>query len=178
MWATRSTASPPAIVEPGSHVESGSSAEPGGPLITGWAWRANTWAEIGGVFLERFSPDAFTDALASHGSDVRAIFEHGRDAAAGNRPLGTIRTLRPDGYFEIEPLEGARYVDELLPGIRAGLFRMSFAFSPVQTDLRSKPGKSPWNARALPEVTVQKANLREISVTAFPAYKATSVKLY
>jgi hypothetical protein len=89
--------------------------------------------------------------------------------------LGDITTLREDstgGYFETSLFEGIPPL--LMSGLRAGVYGMSFQFSVVKEDYRSRPGKSAFNPTGLPERTLKEVRLFEISCVTFPAYDGTS----
>jgi HK97 family phage prohead protease len=81
--------------------------------------------------MERIAPGAFKKTFREQPRPMRVLFQHGMDPQVGDKPLGPIRDLREDetgAYYEV-PLLDASYVrDQVLPGLRAGLYGASFRF--------------------------------------------------
>src|SRR5581483_281509 len=114
----------------------------------------NQWTRIwspDGAFMERVAPGAFSQTLAEQGDRVRLLLEHGKDARAGNRPLGEIVSLFEDDYglrFSAE-LFDVEYVNELRPALAAGQYSASFKFSPLLEDVEPRPKASAHNPNRL-----------------------------
>jgi len=118
-----------------------------------------------GRFIERFSPGAFADTLKSRGDQIKVLFEHGNDYAAGNKPLGTVRSLREDRIgvaYEVDLFDDASYVRDLMPGLRAGAYGASFRFR-VTDETWDDSGE-------LPSRTITGADVYEFGPVTFPAY--------
>jgi phage head maturation protease len=104
--ATRSSPAPAAAASPEVGAGAGTAVvAPGANLISGYFATFGDWANIGGAFLERNAPDAFTHSVAADRQRVRAIFQHGNDPTTGSKPLGRILTTKGDGFYEVEPLD-------------------------------------------------------------------------
>jgi HK97 family phage prohead protease len=151
----------------------------GGELIEGRVMPYLEWTEIRsldeGHFLERFFPGAFADQISKGIGRVRVLFEHGTDRLLGRQIIAKITQLqdRPDGlYYRAELLHGVPAL--VVSGLRAGLYGSSVRFRPIEAQRTRFPGRTDWNPRGLPEQTVQAAELRELSVVAFPAYMGTT----
>lgn len=148
--------------------------------ISGYGLRWNTWASINsereGRFLERFTAGSFNESI--RGGGVKLLFQHGRDPAIGERPLGPL-SLRDDGVglaFSA-PLLDTSFARDLAPGLRGGLFGASVRFSVVKDVVVPRPERSADNPRGLPERTIGAADLHELSLVTFPAYGSSSATL-
>lgn len=150
--------------------------EEAGATLTGHFAVFNQWTQIcswyEGDFLERVAPGAFTDVFRD-ASGVRVLYDHGYDGFIGNKPLGTITSLREDkvGAAYDVALFDAGYVNDLLPALRAGQMGASFRFK-VAGEAWVEPDKpTAWNPGKLPERTITKvAPLYEFGPVTFPAY--------
>jgi phage head maturation protease len=131
-------------------------------------------------FMERFAPDSLTRSMIEDRARIRSFFHHLGDPVLGARPLGPILTMRPDGFgafFEVELVRTRSIVDELVPGLRVGLYGASMLFRERGFRVVRRPPASSWNPDRLPEVTITEAQLVEFGPTAIPAYAATSSHL-
>ncbi len=152
-----------------------------GRTLHGYAVRWNAWTSIaGGAFLERFAPGSWDDSIRA-ATDIKVLAEHGMDPTIGLKPIATLRSLTDDGTgaaYEAELLD-APYVDELLPGLRAGLYGSSFRFTVPEggQTINRRPGKSTHNPAGVPEVTVTRANVVELGPTSIPAYAGSTASL-
>lgn len=152
-----------------------------GPVMSGHFAVFNQATEINslfeGNFIERFAPGAFKKTIRENRDGMRVLFQHGFDPQVGDKPLGPIRTLKEDGegaYYEV-PLLDASYVrEDVLPGLRAGLYGASFRFRVIREEIDEDPGASADNPRGLPERTVKEAEVREFGPVTFPAYEGAS----
>ncbi len=148
-----------------------------GPVMVGHFAVFNRWTEIDslweGRFLERISPGAFRKTFREGRDAMRVLFQHGHDPQVGDKPIGSIRDLREDdtgAYYEV-PLLDARYVTEdVLPGLRAGVYGASFRFRVIREEFVQEPKASAENPSALPERTIKEAVVREFGPVTFPAY--------
>ena len=53
------------------------------------------WAEIqdfDGTYLESIAEGAFAKTIAENRHGIRCLFQHGRDASCGSKPLGVVRS--------------------------------------------------------------------------------------
>lgn len=150
--------------------------EPGMPTLYGHFAVFNRWTEIDslweGRFMESIAPGAFKRTIERNRDSMKVLFQHGRDPAVGDKPLGPIRDLKEDdegGYYEVDMLDTA-YNREILPGLEAGLYGASFRFSVMKEQISEKPGVSDHNPDGLPERTIQEARVSEFGPVTFPAY--------
>lgn len=148
-----------------------------GPVMVGHFAVFNRWTEIDslweGRFLERIAPGAFRKTFREGRDAMRVLFQHGHDPQVGDKPIGSIRELREDdtgAYYEV-PLLDARYVTEdVLPGLRAGVYGASFRFRVLREEFVQEPKVSAENPAGLPERTIKEAVVREFGPVTFPAY--------
>jgi phage head maturation protease len=142
-------------------------------LMTGHFAVWNTKTTIRGEgpdFIEEFAPTSMDRTLAEDRQVV--MFEHGRDPSIGRKLLGEPVTLRPDrtgAFYEVQ-LFRAPYVDELIPGIRAGAYGASFKFSVLRDLWRPRAPKSSFNPRGIAERRVEEAVVAEFGPVVFGAY--------
>jgi len=148
----------------------------GMPTLFGHFAVFNRWAEIDSWFedhfLERIAPGAFKKTFRENRDKIRALFQHGRDPQAGDKPLGPITELREEDegpYYEV-PLLDTSYNRELVPGLEAGLYGASFRFEVMREERVEKPEASDDNPNALPERTLKEVRLFEFGPVTFPAY--------
>lgn len=153
-------------------------AETDDPILFGYFIRFNEWTEINsyweGHFLERFAPGSCKKTLREGRDSIRCLFQHGYDFTIGDKPLGPWQELREDGdegvYYEV-PLLDAPYVrEDLLPGLRAGLYGASVRFSVLREEVDKEPGESEHNPKGLPERTIKECRIYEGGPVTFPAY--------
>jgi HK97 family phage prohead protease len=136
----------------------------------------NEWTRISsmweGDFMERFAPGAWRKTISEQRDRIRALFQHGMDPQAGDKPLGPITLLEENdrgGYGEV-PLLDTSYNRDLLPGLRAGLYGASHRFSVLREEEVTNPEASEANPLGLKERTVKEARLMEFGPVTFPAY--------
>jgi HK97 family phage major capsid protein/HK97 family phage prohead protease len=152
-------------------------AEPDGPpMLEGHFAKFNEWTEIDsmweGRFMERIKPGAFKKTFAENRDRIQVLFQHGQDPVVGDKPLGPIEELEEDGVgarYRV-PMLDTSYNNDIIPGLKAGLYGSSFRFSVVKETLDSKPKRSAYNPEALPERTIDEARVFEFGPVTFPAY--------
>lgn len=134
------------------------------------------WTEINsyfeGQFMERLAPGAFKDTIRAKGDRVRVLYDHGADPSIGNKPLGTIRSLKEDSTgvaYEVG-LFDASYVNDLKPAIRAGALGASFRFKVTSEEWADPTRATKINPSKLPERTITGVDLYEFGPVTFPAY--------
>jgi phage head maturation protease len=130
--------------------------------------------------MERFLPRSLARTIIEDRARIRVLFQHGYDPVVHNKPIATIADLRdePGGAAYAARLLDASYVrDHVLPGLEAGSFGTSGTFRVLKDELRQRPAKSEYNPRALPEVSIVEARVREISAVTFPAYEGATAGL-
>ena len=130
----------------------------------------NSRSEDLGGFIETIAPYAFKDSM---GGDIRALIEHDATKLLGRTSSGTLKVLEDSQGIQIEITPpNTRTSDELLESIQRGdISGMSFGFS-------VPPDGDSWNVDQAPALrTVHRATLHEVTVTALPAYQATSVQV-
>lgn len=139
-----------------------------GRTIAGYAAVFNSTADIGDSFREVIAPGAFSGSMQN---DVVALIGHDRNRVLGRSSAGTLR-LREDGVglaVEIDLPDTTDGRDLAVLIERGDVSGMSFGF--VVT-------KQSWDETGrVPTRTIQAVDLREVTVTAFPAYDDTSIAL-
>lgn len=140
------------------------------PVIEGYAAVYDMWSEDLGGFREIIRPGAFTNSL-QRGDDVRALIDHDSSRIIGRTKSGTlsIRDTRKGLRVEIRPPDTASGRDLVTSIKRGDLDGMSFAFRTVSDRWGTE------NEEAVRELL--EADLRDVSVVAFPAYPQTEVAL-
>ncbi|WP_386692719.1 hypothetical protein O1Q79_00583 [Lonepinella sp. MS14434] len=123
-----------------------------------------------GDFIERFSPNAFAESLAS-GSDIRALFEHDYSKLLGRTKANTLK-LEEDKIglrFELTPPDTTLGRDLLVSVERGDISGMSFGFL-----VKSEQ----WDFDVTPcQRTIKNAELVEITVTSIPAYPESNIQI-
>lgn len=137
----------------------------------------NRWTEINswfeGRFMEQIAPGAFRKTIRENRDRIRALFQHGQDPQIGDKPLGPVDDLREDEtgvYYEVPLLEASYVREDILPGLKAGLYGSSFRFEVMRDDRVEDPGVSDHNPKGLPERTLKELRLFEFGPVTFPAY--------
>jgi phage head maturation protease len=148
-----------------------------GRLMTGHFAVWNTKTIIRGEgpdFIEEFAPTSMDRTLAEDRQVV--MWEHGRDPSIGRKLLGEPVTLRPDrkgAFYEVQ-LFRAPYVDDLIPGLRAGVYGASHRFSVVRDEYRPRAPKSSYNPRGIAERRVTEAVVKEFGPVIWGAYETAT----
>lgn len=144
--------------------------KPDGRKLTGYAARFNAETDLG-EFIEVIRPGAFTRTLAAATAvNIRAIYEHDGKSLLGRLGSGTLR-LSEDSEglaFELDLPDTTlgRDLAELVK--RGDVAGCSFGFLPV---------RDTWSEGAKPVRELRDVDLFEITITANPAYDATSVQV-
>lgn len=164
-------------VFPGAELRAAPDEDGDGTTLLGHFARFNEWTEIDslweGRFLERIAPGAFKKTFRESRDSIRVLFQHGRDPQIANKPLGPIRELREDdegAYYEVDLLEAPYVRDDLLPGLKAGLYGASFRFRVIREEINEKPKRSDANPDGIAERTIKEAEVMEFGPVTFPAY--------
>lgn len=145
-------------------------------VLEGYLSVFNEWTEIDsaleGHFLERVAPGSFKKTFAERAGRIRCIFHHGNDPSVGVRVLGPVEVLEEQeaGAYAEVPLLDTSYNRDLVPGIRAGLYGMSFRFKAIRQSVNRNPKRSAWNPKGLVERTLQELAVPEFGPTPFAAY--------
>ncbi|MCK1322763.1 HK97 family phage prohead protease [Bradyrhizobium sp. 156] len=138
-------------------------------IISGYAIRWSDTANIGGIFLERFDASAFDHCLAGN-PDIVALWSHQDD-----RPLGRVsnRTLRVKVdstglWYTLSPDPTSPLGQEAIASTQSGLVH--------QVSIRFYPEEESWSWAddETPLRVVTQAELIEVSLVTWPAYKNTS----
>jgi len=140
----------------------------------------DTWTRIDsmfeGQFLERVAQGAFKDTFRAQASQIRVIFQHGRDPQIGDKPLGAPDVLREDdqgAYYESE-LFDTPYVNDLLPALRAGQLGASFRFRVTKEEWVEPRKATATNPEKLPERTIRAVHHFEHGPVTWGAYSAAT----
>lgn len=154
------------------------------PSITGYFTVWDTWYEVNsffeGNFMERTVRGSAKKTIAENRSNMRALFQHGMDPVAGDKPLGPLVDLREDeigGFYQVDPLRNddgtlVDYVASIVPGLRAGLYGSSFRFRTIIEEWNDEPKPSAANPKGLPERTLREMKVYEMGPVTFPANPA------
>lgn len=139
------------------------------------------WYEIDsyweGAFLERTERGAFAKTIADRRDQIKVLYDHGFDPQIGNKVLGSITDLFEDAASpvgEVELFHTTSYVQDLLPGLRAGVYGSSFRFEILREEWNDEPGRSDHNPFGLPERTIKEVRLHEFGPVTFPANPAAT----
>ena len=164
-------------ITPGFELRSTEDDSTSAPIMYGHFSVFSEWTVIDsaweGLFLERVAPGCFAKTFSESRGSIKCLFQHGKDPTVGMKPLGDPSILKEDAigaYYEVPLLDDAQYVQELLPGLRAGLYGMSFRFSVIQDEYVQHPRRSDYNPRGLPERTLTEVRVREFGPCTFGAY--------
>lgn len=136
--------------------------------IAGYAAVFNSAADIGGCWVEVIMPGAFSETLRS-GQDVLALYSHELERLLGRQSAGTLRLKEDDKGLAVEidlpDTSDGRDVGVLVQ--RGDLKGMSFGFCVT---------KQEWDETVTPpKRTIMAVDLREVTVTADPAYDDTEI---
>ena len=127
--------------------------------------RIDSWE---GKFDETIARGAFTKTISERKPVLQ--FDHGRDAATGSVPIGSIEELREDksGLFVRARLHDNARVEPIRQAIASGAIDgMSFRFRVTREDWDDTPD--------VPKRTIREVELHEIGPVVFPAYDGPSV---
>jgi hypothetical protein len=121
-------------------------------------------------FHEQFSPGVFAECLARADCDLRALVDHDSAKLLGRQSAGTLRLTDTAAALEtLIDVPDVSYARDALVSIRRrDMSGMSFSFD-EQEDTWA------FNEDGTILRTVRKADIYEVTVTAFPAYPATTV---
>jgi HK97 family phage prohead protease len=141
------------------------------------------WIEVNsraeGHFRESFSRGAFSRYLSDseNSRGVRLLLDHGQNPIEGQLPVGVIDELRdsPEGLAYTARLFPGPYRDQIEAAVMARQMGSSVRFAPMRMDRNPRPARSASNPQGIPEHRVHEAQLREISLTTFPAYKSPTM---
>lgn len=167
-----------AFVAPDAAAVRADAADGNGRTLYGHFAVLDTWTEISsmweGNFLERIVPGAFDRTIAERGDQIKVLYDHGQDPQIGNKPLGSLTTLRGDGYYEVDLIRTSYNDDFVIPAAQAGLLGASFRFKVVRDSWVEPREASKRNPGKLPERSIEDVDLYELGPVTFPAYPKTS----
>lgn len=142
-------------------------AEEGGKrTLVGYAAVFNSPADIGGWWIERIEPGAFTQALSA---DVRALVDHDTGRVIGRTKSGTLRLSEDAKGLAVEiDIPNTTDGNDLWELVERGdISGMSFGF--IVT-------KQEWDETVEPPIrTIKEVELLEVSAVAFPAFDDTTI---
>ena len=160
-------------------------SEDGMPTLHGHFAVFDRWTEINSIFeghfMEKISPGAFSKTFQENREKIRVLFQHGRDNAIGDKPLGPIDILEEDNVgarYEV-PMLDTSYNRDLIPGLKANLYGASFRMrvtreNMLPSDHPDHPGKSDYNPDGLPERDIKEIACSEFGPVTFPAYQSAT----
>lgn len=137
-----------------------------GMTVAGYAAVFNSPADIGDMWQEVVAPGAFAETLRS-GSDVLALYSHEIERLLGRQSSGTLRLSEDERGLSVEidlpDTSDGRDVATLIK--RGDLKGMSFGFCVTHDE---------WDETTTPpKRTIHAVDLREVTITASPAYEDT-----
>lgn len=160
-------------------------ADQGAMVMSGRLAVFNDWTEIKSPverpyhFMERIAPGAFSKTIQENGHRLKVLFQHGQDAAIGQKPIGRIMRLEETNggvEYDVELLD-APYVDDLVPGLEAGLYGSSFQAHEVKSETVQRPKRSDYNPQRLPEITRKELKMLEFGPVTFPSYGEANARM-
>lgn len=146
-----------------------SESEDGTKTAAGYAALFNADTDIGGWWIERIAPGAFSKSLKEN--DVVSLLGHRADRPLGRKSRETLRLTEDDKglAFENDLPDTTDGRDLAVQLDRGDIEGMSFGFV---------TRKQEWDETQDPPIrTIIEAELHEITYTAFPAYPDTEVGL-
>lgn len=139
-----------------------------GQTVEGYAAVFNSAADICGMWKEVIAPGAFTDTLRS-GQDVLALYSHEVERLLGRASSGTLRLREDEKGLAVE-IDLPDTTDGRDVGVLVGrgdLRGMSFGFCVTHDE---------WDETVNPPLrTIHAVDLREVTITACPAYDDTEI---
>lgn len=142
-------------------------AEQAGPVIKGYAARYDEPTTIGGLYIEKIAPRAFSKTIQS--GDALALIAHDWSRVLGRQSAGSLRLKdTPLGlYFELDTDLTTPSGQEIFGNVRRRDVKgCSFGFFVLHDD---------WDDSGdVPVRTLLDIELLEISILANPAYESTS----
>lgn len=133
--------------------------------VFGTPTRIDSWE---GLFDETIARGAFAKTISERKPVLQ--FDHGRDAATGSVPIGSIAELREDskGLFVQARMHDNARVEPIRQAIASGAIDgMSFRFRVIREE---------WDESGdIPMRTINEVELFELGPVVFPAYESTSV---
>jgi uncharacterized protein len=146
--------------------------EDGGKYIEGYAMK---WEQLSqpigwfSKFREKFQKGAFRDYLSDSNTDTKFLIGHDIDKVLGRRKNSTLELLEDDTglFFRLTLPDTTAGTDTHKSVKRGDVDKISVGFIPLLQE---------WDETNEDDVkrTIVKANLPEISLTAWPAYEQTS----
>lgn len=153
-----------------TNIEKRAAAQPvavEGMTVAGYAAVFNSPADIGDMWQEIIAPGAFAETLRDANNDVLALYSHEIERLLGRRSSGTLRLNEDTKGLAIEidlpDTSDGRDVATLIK--RGDLKGMSFGFCVTHDE---------WDETVTPpKRTIHAVDLREVTITASPAYEDT-----
>ena len=143
-----------------------------GMTFEGYAARFNSPSDpIGGKFTEYIAPGAFTRSIKTRGYDVKLLWNHDTSQVLGSTRSGTlVLTEDSNGLLARATLPDTQAGRDAATLIKRGdVAGMSFGF-------QVPPGGDSWNTDGTVR-TLHNVKLHEVSITAFPAYPASTASV-
>jgi len=143
-----------------------------GMTFEGYAARFNSPSDpIGGKFTEYIAPGAFTRSIKTRGYDVKLLWNHDTSQVLGSTRSGTlVLTEDANGLLARATLPDTQAGRDAATLIKRGdVAGMSFGF-------QVPAGGDSWNTDGTVR-TLNNVKLHEVSITAFPAYPASTASV-
>lgn len=145
--------------------------ETGKPVIMGYSAVFDTWGSELYGFKEKIAPGAFSDSIKN--DDIRALFNHDPNWVLGRNIANTLR-LKEDShglYIEIDVNENDINATSIFAKIERGdVSGQSFGFI-------TKEDEWFYPENGMPERTLKKVQLFDVSPVTYPFYESTDVSV-
>ena len=152
----------------------------GPPRVCGHFIVWDEWAEIKSIveghFFERMARGCADKTIRENSGRFRCLFQHGEDPVIGRKVLGPIDVLEQDDigiYYEV-PLLDTKYNEELLPGLREGLYGSSVSFDALKWNRVTRPSRSDRNPDGIEERTITELRIVEFGPCLFQWYEGAT----
>jgi HK97 family phage prohead protease len=176
-------------IELRSESQNGNDAASDGTTLFGHYTVWDTWYEVDSIyegnFMETVARGATKKTTREGRDSMRALFQHGADPIAADKPLGPIDELHEDdvgAYYEVSLLRDddgqvADYIRGILPGLKANLYGASFRFRAMREEFEHDTEPSDYNPDGLPERTLKEMQVMEFGPVTFPANRSATASV-
>jgi len=134
----------------------------------GYVAKFNSLSRDLGGFVERIAPGTFAETIQK--DDIRSLWNHEAKYVLGRTKAGTLMLEEDDKGLKMDNVApDTQWARDLAVSVERGdVTEMSFGFRTLQ-DSWNEEGKTPVR-------TLEKVELKDVSIVTFPAYKTTKVQ--
>lgn len=164
----------------GAQLRAAGEGSSGGIDIIDGHWAVtDVWAKLRdlfGPYMERVAAGAFGKTIDERRDQIQSLFNHGKDARFGAKPLGAFTELREDdtGLWSEVPLDPDPLHEYLAASIRSGAITGgSIMFDIIDETWRFGDETE----SGLDERTINEVRLYEAGPVTFPAFEATDLSV-